>query len=142
MINTEYITQQLEDIVTNELQGLVLPYKKGNSIRIKNTIIRKNKYGYQLFDNKNNCHITKTFTRTAAIAIAKRIAVNDKKAITDIKIHDKEVHRHYNDASFFKNTMINTVDEVRREVAECRFDISTAKAYHHLDLIEEWIFDK
>ncbi|SVC05025.1 uncharacterized protein METZ01_LOCUS257879, partial [marine metagenome] len=35
------------------LQNVFIPYAKGNSIRIKNTVIRRTKQGYLIFDVKD-----------------------------------------------------------------------------------------
>ena len=62
---------ELEEIVVHGLAQVAIPYEKGNSIRIKNIVIRKHRNGYRIFDISTNKHVVTTFTKAAALAIAK-----------------------------------------------------------------------
>ena len=56
------LAKDLEEIVVHGLAQVPIPYEKGNSIRVKNIVIRKHKNGYRIFDISNNKHIVTTFT--------------------------------------------------------------------------------
>lgn len=142
MIYSKELTDVLEDIVTKNVAMFPLPYKKGNSIRLKHLAIRKNKHGYQLFDCKTNAHVVRTFTKTAALAIANCIVRNKEKSIDFIQLLDEQVRKYYNDAIFYKNSVEKTQDPIKKEVCETRFDIATEDAYVTLQQIENYIFDK
>lgn len=142
MIYDKKLADILEDIVTKNVAMFPLPYKKGNSIRLKHLAIRKNKHGYQLFDCKTNAHLVRTFTKTAALAIANSIIRNNEKTIETIQLLDEQVRKYYNDAIFYKNSVERTQDPIKKEVCETRFDIATEDAYVTLQHIENYIFDK
>lgn len=137
------LTQQLEEIITSGLQDVAIPYQKGNSIRLKHIAIRKHKNGYKMFDTKTNGHIFTTFTKTAALAIAKTIVEegysNDLNQITML---DDKVAKHYMDALFAKRSYESAKDYDKREHSEILFDIAMDKAWASLEAIEHYIFDK
>lgn len=137
------LTQQLEEIITSGLAEIPLPYQKGNSIRLKHIAIRKHKNGYKMFDCKTNSHIQTTFTKTAALAIAKNI-VEEKstKNLEHITMLDNKVAKHYMDALFAKRSYENSNDFDKKEHAEIIFDVAMDKAWLSLEAIEQYIFDK
>ena len=118
------------------------PYEKGNSIRVKNIIIRKHSNGYRIFNCKTNKFIANTFSKTASLAIAKEMAVNPNFDVKNITKLDDTVSKHYNDALFAKRTMENAEDDARYMTAEIKYDIATQKAWAALADIERYIFDK
>ncbi len=134
---------ELEEIVVHGLAQVAIPYEKGNSIRIKNIVIRKHKNGYRIFDISTNKHVVTTFTKAAALAIAKIIAENgDNSSVTDIIRLDNTVSKHYMDALFAKRSIEVGKDIQRIESSEVKFDIATDKAWSSLAQIESYIFDK
>ena len=127
----------LKDIVESNYDPAMFPYKKGNSIRIGKCAIRKKrKLGYLVYDLTDNRQIARTFSIAAAIAIAKSIhKSNDTRKILEF---DKVMEKHYNDCLFYKNTIDNTKDDFRREIAYTRFEIAKSiskQAKQHLDNI-------
>ena len=125
------------------LSQVPIPYEKGNSIRVKNIVIRKHKNGYRIFDISNNKHIVTTFTKTAALGIAKIVAERgNSNDIKDIIVLDNKVCKHYMDALFAKRTIEVSKDITRIESSEVKFDIATDKAWSSLAQIESYIFDK
>lgn len=134
---------QLEEIITKGLEDIPIPYQKGNSIRLKNIVIRKHKNGYKLFDCAVNSHIVTTFTKTAALAVAKNIVEKQPQNVVDeiIRIDDK-VAKHYMDALFSKRSCEVSKDPDKRENSRILFDISMDKAWSSLEAIEDYIFDK
>jgi len=134
--------QQLEEIVSAGIKALPIPYEKGNSIRIKNIIVRKHTNGYRIFDCKNNRHIETVFTKTAGVAIAKCLAENSNFNIKPIISLDNDVSRHYNNAIFAKRTIKMAENEDTIATAEIKYDIAVERAWSYLDQIEKFIFDK
>tara|TARA_B100001057_G_scaffold332272_1_gene332611 strand:- start:768 stop:1196 length:429 start_codon:yes stop_codon:yes gene_type:complete len=136
------LTKQLEEIIISGLERLPIPYEKGNSIRIKNLIIRKHSNGYRIFNCKTNKFVANTFSKTAALAISKELANNSNFNIVPLTKLDDQVSKHYNDALFAKRTMENAEYDDRYMTAEIKYDIATQKAWAALADIERYIFDK
>ena len=53
-MNTYKLIEDLEEIVAIGLEDSAVPVVKGNSIRLKNYIIRNSKGMYRIFDCKTN----------------------------------------------------------------------------------------
>jgi|TARA_B100001057_G_scaffold358205_1_gene360329 hypothetical protein len=137
------LAKELEEIVVHGLAQVPIPYQKGNSIRVKNIVIRKHKNGYRIFDISTNKHVVTTFTKTAALAIAKIVAESgNSNDIKDIIVLDNKVCKHYMDALFAKRTIEVSKDSIRIQASETKFDIATDKAWSSLAQIESYIFDK
>ena len=137
------LAKELEEIVVSGLTQVPIPYEKGNSIRVKNIVIRKHKNGYRIFDISTNKHVVTTFTKTAALAIAKVVGERgNSNDIKDIIALDHKVSKHYMDALFAKRAIEVSKDITRIEASEVKFDIATDKAWSSLAQIESYIFDK
>jgi hypothetical protein len=140
--NNSALAKELEQIVTAGLEQVAIPYQKGNSIRLRHIAIRKHKNGYKLFDCKTNGHVVTTFTKTAAMAIAKHLVETPFNSYEQIVILDDKVAKHYMDALFAKRSYENTNNIDKKENAEILFDIAMDKAWSALEAIETFIFDK
>lgn len=140
--NNSALAKELEQIVTAGLEQVAIPYQKGNSIRLRHIAIRKHKNGYKLFDCKTNGHVVTTFTKTAAMAIAKHLVETPFDSYEQIVILDDKVAKHYMDALFAKRSYENTNNIDKKENAEILFDIAMDKAWSALEAIETFIFDK
>lgn len=137
------LAKELEQIVTTGLEQVAIPYEKGNSIRLKHIAIRKHKNGYKLFDCKCNAHIVTTFTKTAALAVAKSLVENNNnKTVDEILRLDDKVAKHYMDALFAKRSYESSTNITKKDSAEILFDIAMDKAWSSLGAIETFIFDK
>lgn len=119
------ILKQLEEIV-NSVDLTVIPYQKGNSIRIKQYVIRRSKHGYLVYDCKENKQVTSLYSKTAAVAWT-HCLIYGKEHFKTIRELDDLLSKHHIDTIFYKNTIENTKDEVRKETAEMRLDIALAK---------------
>jgi len=132
----------LEEILDAELGQNPIPVVKGNSIRIKNTVVRKNKHGYHVFDLTDKSHIGYTHSKATALAIAHCTARNQHHAINNIRYLDNKLSKYYNDAIFHKHTVENSDDRMRREMARMRFDIAMDECWRIKAEIEDYLFDK
>ena len=143
MKNTDpELVKILEDIVDAELDQRPIPVVKGNSIRIKNAIIRKNKYGYHVFDFVTKSHIGYTHAKVTALALAHCVAIKHTQSLNTIKQLDNKLSKLYNDAVFYKHTVENTKDEVKKEAALMRFEIAIEDCWVIREQIENYLFDK
>jgi AAA+ ATPase superfamily predicted ATPase len=136
------IIASLNEIIEDGVIRYPIPVKKGNSIRIKNAIVRKNKHGYHIFDAANREFHDYSYSLATALAIAKSLATNKYKEVDTIKYLDQKLSKYYNDALFYKYTIENTKDEIRRDSAEMRYDIALEECRRIKEQIETYIFDK
>ena len=81
---SENLIDELEEIVNKGLEDNSIPYAKGNSIRIKQYIVRKSRVGYLIYDSSSNKQLHRTQFKSVAIAIAKNLAENKKTAVEKI----------------------------------------------------------
>src|SRR6056300_1345255 len=109
------LLKNLENIINEGIEQAVLPYVKGNSIRIKQYIIRKSKAGWLVYDSKDNKQIARLFSKSSAVALAKGLA-QGKDVTINVITADKTIQKHYNDCLFFKHTIKRTKDEFKKEL--------------------------
>lgn len=124
----EQILSQLEELV-NSVDLSVIPYQKGNSIRIKHYVIRKAWHGYLIYDTKENKQVTSYYSKSAAVAHVHSCVHGRKSNIAEIEKLDNLFSKHHVDSLFYKNTIQKSKDELKRSVAELRLDI--ALSYTH-----------
>jgi hypothetical protein len=121
----QYIITQLKELV-DSVDVTAFPYQKGNSIRIAHIVVRKSNHGYLIYDCKENKRIAETYSKTAAVAWA-RAVIKDTGNLQEIKKLDDIIAKNHTDSLFYKNTIENTENEIKRETAEFRLDISLSK---------------
>tara|TARA_B100002019_G_scaffold274864_1_gene272218 strand:+ start:922 stop:1326 length:405 start_codon:yes stop_codon:yes gene_type:complete len=128
------VLKDLQEIIEANIDPTLFPYRKGNSIRIGSIVVRESKSGHLVYCAKANKQIARTFSKTAAVAIAKGGDVNN---ILDL---DREIMKHFNDCLFYKNTMKNSKSDVSRFVAENRYEISSDKTRQLKKKLDGYIF--
>lgn len=114
------IVRILEEIIDNNIDEVDFPQVKGNSIRIKNMVIRKSRNGYLIYDTKDNRQVAKTFCKASAVAVAKSLAKGIDQTDKVLR-YDSIIEKNYNDSLFYKNTLRRTKDDFKRSVIEIRF---------------------
>lgn len=141
MSNNKTLVKDLFDLVESKLDSLdvVLPYQKGNSIRIKNYAIRKSAKGYQIYDCKKNERICLTNFKISAIALAKTLAEGKNKQAEIIDI-DEKLLKHYNDAVFYKNKIKTSNDYSVIESRYHRLDLTIARSKELKQNLDRFIF--
>jgi len=132
----------LEEIMDAELDQSPIPVVKGNSIRIKNAIVRKNKHGFHVFDLAEKEHIGYSHSKTTALAMAHCVATKQKESLNNIKRLDNKLSKFYNDAIFYKYTVEHTSDSIKKDAALMRFEIAIEDCWSIKEQIENYIFDK
>lgn len=138
MIN-EVIISELEDLLEEEIRNIAIPFQKGNSIRIKNFIIRKKSDGYLIFDCKNNKKITETSFKTSAVAIVKNL-IEGKNIIYKALDLDKMLLKYYNDAIFYKNTIYKSKDRAVVYSRKARLEQAIIKSQTIKDRLNKFIY--
>jgi hypothetical protein len=138
MIN-DVIISELEEIINSGMESVILPYIKGNSIRIKHFIIRKNSHGYLVYDCKTNSQVAKTHFKTTAVAIAKNLVENKDIVKAALKL-DQELLKNYNDAVFYKHIIKNSKDRLVIGSRKTRLDIAITQSSIIKDRLDNFIY--
>ena len=140
-MNFESVADDLMEIIETGLESssVILPYQKGNSVRIGKYAIRKNAKGYQIYDCAKNARVAVTNFKITAIALAKSLA--EGKNYTDrILYADSELLKHYNDAVYYRNRIRRSDDISVVESRLHRLDISIAKSKALKQDLDKFIF--
>tara|TARA_B100000242_G_C42938898_1_gene435404 strand:+ start:226 stop:642 length:417 start_codon:yes stop_codon:yes gene_type:complete len=120
------VLKDLKKLIEENIDPSMFPYCKGNSIRIGSITIRHNKKGYHIYDMRSKKHIETTFSKTAAVAIAKNLA-KGQNVVTEVIDLDRVIEKNYNDACFFAHTVRITKDPLKKDISETRLDIAKAR---------------
>jgi len=133
------VAEQLHDFIEHAVDPVMFPYQKGSKINIGSYSIIKGKHSYTIKSYKTNAVIEETFSKTAAVAIAK--SLNKKvNATRKIKQLDELITKHYLDCVFFKNIIKKCKDDFRLDIIQVRYDISLSKMDDARRKIEYYIF--
>jgi len=128
------VLKDLQEIIEANLDPTLFPYQKGNSLRIGSIVIRESKKGHLVYCAKANKQIARTFSKTAAVAIARGGNVNKILRL------DNEIMKHFNDCLFYKHTMNNSKSDTARFVAENRYEISSDRTQQLKKKLDGYIF--
>lgn len=140
-MNKVKILSDLEEILNLNIDPLMFPYVKGNSIRIGKYIVRSSKNGfYKIFDCEEHKMMYQTFCKSSAIALAKNLAKNKSNAQKILSI-DKDIQKWYNDCVFYKYTIDVTKDDFKRDITITRYDIAKAHTAQARKKLERFIFE-
>jgi len=136
------LAQELENLINNKIDTSYFPYVKGKSIRIGHVIVRETRAQFFLvFDTKENKEIAKMFCKTSAVALAKSIVTSKQNdTINKIKQLDDTISKNYTDAIFYRHTIKVTKDEIKREVAEMRYQIAAETTRNAKDKLDTFIY--
>jgi len=141
-MNSKRIIEELDNIMEQGLNRVHVPYAKGKSVRIKNTVIRQTKQGFLVFDVKTHTRVAETFSKRGAIAFAKARAKGEDSKCNQILDLDAGLSKHYMDSLFHKHSIEQTKDEIRKMALETRFEIAKDQTFHYMDQIDRFIFNE
>ena len=137
----ESVVKDLEKMIDEGIADIAFPYQKGNSIRIRNLVIRQSKNRYHIYDCKQNIKITETHFKSSAVAIAKSLA-HGKNITQKVKYLDEKLLKYHNDVVFYKNFIQSSADVNTREIRINNLEIALDKVYHFKKCLDNLIFDK
>jgi hypothetical protein len=139
---TPELAKELKNLINNKIDTSYFPYVKGKSIRIGHVIVRETRAQFFLvFDTKENKEIGKMFCKTSAVALARAVVIGlNKVAVEDIKRLDEVIGKQFTDAMFYKHTMKITKDDVKREIAEMRYEIAAETTKDAKDKLDTFIY--
>jgi hypothetical protein len=138
MINRDF-AKTLEQFINESVSKLAIPSCRGNTVKIKNYLIRKTKTGYIVVDTVNNNQVAHTSFKTSAIAIAKSLA-EGKNIISQVLYLDNMILKNYNDAVFYKNVIQKSKDLQVRESRRARLEIALDRTTFAKQSLEDFIF--
>lgn len=140
-MNFNSVADDLMELIETGLENssVLVPYQKGNSIRIGSYAIRKNSKGYQVYDCAKNSRVAVTNFKISAIALAKSMA-EGRNHVDRIMHVDLELLKHYNDALYYRNRIRRTDDISVVESRLHRLDISIAKSKALKQDLDKFIF--
>lgn len=138
-MKSDTILKDLESILEKELINNPLPVVKGNSVRIKSFVIRKNKLGYHIYDVSDNSFVTSTSFRRSAIAIAKTLS-EGSDLVDHIVELDQKALKHLNDVAVYRNTIKNHNSLTMKKSRIARLSESLDKSYEIVEQIENFIY--
>jgi hypothetical protein len=138
MTNTTLL-KELQHLIEDKLDPSLFPYQKGNSIRIGKIVVRDSKKGFLIYDCQENKQVAITFSKTAALALAKSLSkgTNNISTVMDL---DKTIQKNYMDALFFTNTIKTSKDEFKKDVVLTRLEIAKARTAIAKSALDSIIF--
>jgi len=136
------LAKELENLINNKIDTSYFPYVKGKSIRIGHVIVRETRAQFFLvFDTKENKEIAKMFCKTSAVALAKSIVTSKQNdTINKIKQLDNTISKNYTDAIFYRHTIKFTKDDIKRDIAEMRYQIAAETTRDAKDKLDTFIY--
>ena len=132
------LAKQLKNLVDFKLNVDTFPIQSGSRINIGSYSIKPVKDGWSVLNYKNNEIVATTYTKAAALAIAKNLAKNKdiKKQVLSL---DELIAKHHIDCMFYANTMKNTTSYERYETICYRYQISKQIETDARDKIKSYI---
>ena len=134
---SEKISSELQGLLNTPVDPAMFPVKKGNRINIGSYSIRLINGLYHIKSYKSNAVVARTYTKTAALAVAKSLSKNN--SIEKIIKLDDEAAKHRTDCMFYKYTMEKTKNKIKWESTWVRWDISKTKERDAIDKIKQFI---
>ena len=119
----------LEELLNDPRYLGLIPYKKGNSIRIGKYVIRENKTGFLIYDCEINKKVNNTHSKSAALALVKGWQEGNDKQSEILRL-DRILRKYEIDSEFYKHTIKTTKDDVKRLTTETRLDIASTEIYN------------
>jgi hypothetical protein len=104
-------------------------------------VVRESKYGFLVYNILTHEQVARTFSKTAALAIAKSHAEGDTRRTAHILKIDEKIQQKYNDCVFFKHTIYFSDDHTRKQAAEIRYEVAWDDVLTLRSELDHYIFD-
>ncbi len=131
------LIHQLKDFVDSSVDTVLFPVKTKNRINIGSYSIKPSKGMYSIKCYRTNEVVAKTYTKAAALAIAKLL--NKKQNVDNILRLDDVAAKHKTDCIFYRYTINTTDNELKREITQNRYDIARSCERTVLEKIKQYI---
>mgnify|MGYP000917715362 CR=1 FL=1 len=133
------VIKDLHKIIEKNIDPVMFPYEKSGRINIGSYSIIKSKDCYSIKSYKTGSIVAETFSKTAAVAIAKSLS-KKQNHISRILELDHKIMKNYIDCMFYRNSLKKNKNEITREAIEVRYDISWHKVEDARKKLEHFIF--
>lgn len=130
------LSEKLAELIDNSIQKYCVPIQKGNSVRIKHLVVRKNKHSHLVIDLRYHKQVATFFSKTGAIACASSLADGINRTAECVKL-DRELQEKYLECINFKNILENSKEEEYKQTATIRYQI----AWDDLNTIKQALLD-
>ena len=137
-MNKQKLANRLKDLLDKPIDPTLFPVKKGNKINIGSYSIVRVPNGYSIKSYVNNEIIAETYSKSAAIAIAKNLS-KKRNIIRYIMELDDIYSKNYIDCMFYEHILRKSKDDTQYYATLTRFEISNLKCVAAKDKIESYI---
>jgi len=127
----------LKEFVDNNVNTVLFPVKTKDRINIGSYSIKPTRGMYSIKCYKTNEVVAKTYTKAAALAIAKQL--NKNLNVDNILRLDDVAAKHRTDCMFYTYTIKTTDSDLKREVTQNRYDIARICERTVLNEIKQFI---
>ena len=141
MKDRKTVAREILKLIDREAQTLCMPIQQGNSVRIKHRVVRDSRHGFLVFNIITGEQVARTFSKTAAVAIAKSHAEGKTRSTANILKIDEKIQQKYNDCVHFKHTIYFSEDHNRKSAAEIRYDVAWDDVLTLRSELDHYIFD-
>jgi hypothetical protein len=104
-------------------------------------VVRESPQGFLVINVLTDQQVACTFSKTAAVAIAKSHARGTVNHTAQILKIDNQIQQKYNDCVHFKHTIYLSEDEDRKYAAEIRYDVAWDDVITLRSELDPYIFD-
>lgn len=139
-MTTNVVTELQRLLDTAPIEPYMFPVKKGNRINIGSYSVASTKEGYSVKSYKSNIIVANTYSKDAAIAIAKNLAKGKNIKIEKILEIDDHLAKHQIDCMFYKHSLEKATDPERQSVLEIRYEISSTHVENDKTKLKQFIF--
>jgi hypothetical protein len=138
MTDINRVRQGLQKLLKTNVDPSLFPVKKGDKINIGSFSVVGTKGKYTVKSYKSKTIVVETYTKTAAIAIAKNLA-KKKNIINRVMELDEVVAKHTVDCMFYEHIIKKSSNPVTREATRTRWDISMAVVENAREKLSKFI---
>lgn len=130
--------KELLELIEKNYDPSLFPVQKGNKINIGSYSIMPSDSGYKVKCYKTNNIIAVTYTKTAALAIAKTLTKKNNVTRRILEL-DAIIEKHQTDCMFYKHTIKKTKNMATLESTLFRYDISKQKTNEAREQLNKFI---
>lgn len=141
MKDRKTIAEDILRLIDTEAHKMCVPMQHDHQVQIKHMLVQDSEVGFSVRDGYSNMHIADTFSKVAALAIAKSLAEGIIHATAHILKIDAQIQQKYNDCVHFKHTMYHSEDEDRKSAAEIRYEVAWDDVISLRSQLDPYIFD-
>ena len=141
MKDRKTVAKEILQLIDQETNKLCVPIQQDNSVTIKHMVVRESAQGFSVINALTDQQVACTFSKTAAVAIAKSHANGSATHTPMILKIDDKIQQKYNDCVHFKHTIYLSEDEDRKSAAEIRYDVAWDDVITLRSELDPYIFD-